>query len=138
MVPYLLTRYWLILIWESDCWLMQNGECFCIFSAISWWEQVIFPWDNDNIYFVLDHHPCWISLFFALTWPALKITIYCIRSEHANHYNKSQVITVFVTGLTRRVPLVEQELLTLPDIWAHTQFLVGFRLLNLQLYVYVL
>jgi len=41
----------------------------------------------------------------------------------------------FVTRLTRRVLLVEQELLTLP---VHPRFSVGFVLLDLQLYVYVL
>ena len=45
------------------------------------------------------------------------------------------LITGFVTRLTRRVLLVEQELLTLP---VHPRFLVGFVLLDLQLYVYVL
>jgi len=26
------------------------------FSAISWWEQVTFLWDDDDVHFVLDHH----------------------------------------------------------------------------------
>jgi hypothetical protein len=26
------------------------------FSAISWWEQVIFQWNDDEVHFVLDQH----------------------------------------------------------------------------------
>jgi len=26
------------------------------FSAISWWEQLNFQWDNDEVRFVLDQH----------------------------------------------------------------------------------
>jgi hypothetical protein len=37
----------------------------------------------------------------------------------------SWLITGFVTRLTRRVSLVEQELLTLRSTWVHTRFLVG-------------
>ena len=37
----------------------------------------------------------------------------------------------FVTILTRRVPLVEQELLTLPRHMSSPRFLVGFVLLDL-------
>ena len=40
-------------------------------------------------------------------------------------------ITGFITRLTRRVPLVEQELLTLPEHLRSPQFLVGFVLLDL-------
>jgi len=43
-----------------------------------------------------------------------------------------------ITGFTRRVPLVEQELLTLPDLTSSHPDLVGFLLLNFQFYVYVL
>jgi hypothetical protein len=40
--------------------------------------------------------------------------------------------TGFVTRLTRRVPLVEQELLTLPEHLSSPLFLVGFVLLDLS------
>ena len=43
----------------------------------------------------------------------------------------SWLITGFVTRLTRRVPVVEQELPTLPDPWVQSRFLVGFVLLDL-------
>jgi hypothetical protein len=41
------------------------------------------------------------------------------------------LITEFVTRLTRRVPLVEQKLLTLPEHLSSPRFLVGFVLLDL-------
>ena len=50
----------------------------------------------------------------------------------------SGLITGFVTRLTRRVPLVEQELLTLPEHQIPPQFSLGFVLLDLQFYMYVL
>ena len=46
--------------------------------------------------------------------------------------------TGFVTRLTRRLPLVEQELLTLPGRMSSPRVLVGFVLLDLQFYIYVL
>ena len=50
----------------------------------------------------------------------------------------SRLIIGFVIRLTRRVPLVEQELLTLPDHMSSPPVLVRFVLLDLQFYVYVL
>ena len=39
--------------WMSECCLMPTHNC----SAISWWEQVNFQWDNDGeVSFVLDQH----------------------------------------------------------------------------------
>ena len=26
------------------------------FPAISWWEQITFQWDDDDVHFVLDQH----------------------------------------------------------------------------------
>jgi hypothetical protein len=46
-------------------------------------------------------------------------------------------ITRFVTRLTRRVPLVEQELLHLPEHLSSPRVLVGFVLLDHKFYVYV-
>ena len=40
-------------------------------------------------------------------------------------------ITGFVTRLTRRVPLVEQEILSFRSTWGHSRFLLGFVLLDL-------
>jgi hypothetical protein len=51
----------------------------------------------------------------------------------------SWLFTVFVTRLTRQVSLVEQERLLFRSTWVHPLFLVGFVLLELQLfYMYVL
>jgi hypothetical protein len=50
----------------------------------------------------------------------------------------SWFITGFVTRLTRRVPLVEHELLTLPEHPSSTPVLVGIVLLDLLFYMYVL
>ena len=47
------------------------------------------------------------------------------------------LITGFVTRVTRRVPLVEQELLTLPEHLSSPLFLVGFVLLDLLFYMCV-
>ena len=39
--------------WLTDCCLMATQQ----FSAISWWEQVNFQWDDDDEdLFVLDQH----------------------------------------------------------------------------------
>jgi hypothetical protein len=35
---------------------MTRTSQFSIFSAISWREQVIFQWDDDEVRFVLDQH----------------------------------------------------------------------------------
>jgi hypothetical protein len=51
---------------------------------------------------------------------------------------QTNFITGFVTRLTRRVPLVEQELHTLPEHMSSPLVLVGFVLLDLSFYVYVL
>jgi hypothetical protein len=45
---------------------------------------------------------------------------------------------VFVTRLTRRVSLVEQELLTLPEHMSSPPVLGEFVLLDLKFYMYVL
>jgi len=50
------------------------------------------------------------------------------RSQFFPH---SRLITKFVTRLTRRVTLVEQELLTLPEDLSSLRFLVGFEFLDL-------
>jgi hypothetical protein len=37
-------------------WVLFNTK-HINFSAISWWEQVIFQWDDDDeVHFVLDQH----------------------------------------------------------------------------------
>jgi hypothetical protein len=70
-------------------------------------------------------------------WPLWNI---CVTNNHwyvplvvktSLSFPYSWLITWFVTRLTRRRPLVEQELLTLRSTWIHPQFLVRFMLLDL-------
>ena len=70
-------------------------------------------------------------------WPLWNI---CVTNDHryvplvvntSQSFPHSQLITGFVTRLTRRVPLVEQERLTLPEHMSSPRFLVGFVLLDL-------
>ena len=72
-----------------------------------------------------------------LDWPLWNI---CVTHDHAyvplvvstsRSFPHSRLITGFVTRLTRRVPLVEQELLTLWSTWVHPRFSVWFVLLDL-------
>jgi len=49
----------------------------------------------------------------------------------------TRLITGVVTRYTRRVPLVEQELFTIPEHLVHPRLLVGFVFLDLEFYVYV-
>ena len=60
------------------------------------------------------------------------ITVY----HHFQQYTRC-IITGYITRLIRRVSLVEQVLLTLPEHLSSPPFLVGFVLLDLQFYVYV-
>jgi hypothetical protein len=47
------TKKYSIIEWVSDCCLTPTQQ---FFSAISWWEQVNFQWDDDEVCFVLDQH----------------------------------------------------------------------------------
>ena len=78
-----------------------------------------------------------------LGWPLRNI---CVPNDHgyvslvvstSRSFPRSWLITGYVTRLTRRVSLVEQELLTLPRHWVHPR-LVGFVLLDLYFHMYVL
>jgi hypothetical protein len=40
----------LIIEWVTDCCLMPTQQ----FSSISWWEEVNFQWNDDEVCFVLD------------------------------------------------------------------------------------
>jgi hypothetical protein len=37
-------------------WVIVVSRQFSNFSAILWWEQVNFQWDDDEVCFVLDQH----------------------------------------------------------------------------------
>jgi hypothetical protein len=76
-----------------------------------------------------------------LGWPFWNI---CVTNDHwyvplveitSRSFPHSWLISGFVTGLTQRVPLVEQELLTFRSTLVHPQFLVGFVFLDLVLCV---
>jgi hypothetical protein len=82
------------------------------------------------------------------TWPrgtlgsAASLLASAEGTQYEDKQNKHNTISVgicstFLTRLTRRVPLVEQELLTLPEHVIAPPFLVGFVLPVLQFYVYV-
>jgi len=67
--------------------------------------------------------------FKLVDFPIFKLQAYRVRDED---YSRLRVVrTKFVTRLTRRVPLVEQELLTLQEHLSTPRFLVGFVLLDL-------
>ena len=53
-------------------------------------------------------------------------------------FRRSWLITGFVTRITRRVSLVEQELLTIPEHLSSPPVFSGFVLLDLWFYMYVL
>jgi len=59
-----------------------------------------------------------------MTWLTVNLWNICVTNDHgyvplvvnpSRSFPHSRLVTGFVTRLTRRVPLVEQELLTLPD-----------------------
>ena len=54
------------------------------------------------------------------------------------HFPHSSLITGFVTIETRRVPLVDQELLTLPGHLSSPMVISGVRVTRSLVYVYVL
>jgi hypothetical protein len=53
-------------------------------------------------------------------------------------FPRSWLITEFVTRITRRLSLVEQELLTIPEHLSSPPVFSGFVLLDLWFYMYVL
>ena len=76
-----------------------------------------------------------------LFWPLWNI---CVTNDHgyaplventSRSFPHSCLFTGFVTRLTRRVSLVEQDLPTYRSTWVHSRFLVGFLLLDLLFYV---
>ena len=77
--------------------------------------------------------------YFPVTWLYfLTVTEFCVTNDLGYSFH-SQVLSSFmtyhrrlVTRVTRWVPLVEHELLTLPE---HLFFSVGFMLLDLLFYV---
>jgi hypothetical protein len=46
------TKYWYSFEWVSDCCLMPTQQIFS-YICISWWEQVNFQWNDDEVRFDL-------------------------------------------------------------------------------------
>jgi hypothetical protein len=67
------------------------------------------------------------STYLCHKWPRICSTC----RKHFPSFPRSWLITWFVTRLTRRVSLVQQELLTLPEHMSSPRFLVEFVLLDL-------
>jgi hypothetical protein len=69
-------------------------------------------------------------------WNIVSTERYVVNTSRS--FPRSWLVTEFVTRLTRRVSLAEQELLTFPEHLSSPRFLVGFVLLDLLLYMYVM
>ena len=53
--------------WVSECcYIWWVSEQMKKISAISWWEQVTFRWDDNDFSFVLDPELSWI--FYSASW----------------------------------------------------------------------
>jgi hypothetical protein len=77
----------------------------------------------------------WLTVmeYLCHKWPRICSTC----RKHFPVFPHSRLITGFVTRLTRRVPLVEQELLTLPEHLSSPPVFSGIRVTrSLVLYVY--
>jgi hypothetical protein len=61
-----------------------------------------------------------VAEYLCPKWPQICSTC----RQHFPVISHSWLITGFVTSLTRRVPVVEQELLTLRSTWVHPRFLM--------------
>jgi hypothetical protein len=81
------------------------------------------------VYFQMIH---WFQMGIIVKYFNNIKTLFC-NGDHPGFLTdtKKKIITGFVTRLTRRVPLVEQELLTLPEHLSSPPVLVGFVLLGL-------
>jgi len=87
----------------------------------------------------------WQILWSLVCW--LFLWNICVTNDHgyvplvlntSRSFPHSWLITGFLTRLTRRVSLVEQELLTLPVHLSSPPVLVGFALLDVEFYMNVL
>ena len=99
---------------------------------------------KDSYVFFYYYYTTWNTLQPWLGWP---LWIICVPNEQgyvtlvvnsSRSFPHSWLINGCVTRLTRRMPRMEQELLTLPEHLSSPPVLVGFLVLNLNLYVYVL
>ena len=97
-----------------------------------WWYIVVCILQRDL--YILDVGL--LSSSFLSIFQTEYVFIFYICAKRS--FPHSRLITGFVTRLAPRVPLVEQELLTLPEHLGSTRFLVGFVLPDLQFYMYVL
>ena len=89
---------------------------------------------------------CWSHRFESLPWHDWPLWNICVTNDHwyaplvvstSRSFPHSWVFTGFVTRLTQRVSLVEQELLTLSDHLSSPPVLIGVRITrSLVLFVY--
>ena len=77
-----------------------------------------------------------------LTWLGWQLWNICVTNDHgyvplvvntSRSFPHSWLITRFVTRLTWRMPLVEQELSPFRSTWVHPRFLMGFNHVTLSL-----
>jgi hypothetical protein len=91
---------------------------------------------EDDFKLSWSHHFESFTVATTLGWPLYNI---CVTNDHgyiplvntSSSFPRSWLITGFLTRLTQRVSLVEQELPTLPEHMSSPPFLVGYVLLNL-------
>jgi len=120
----------MVYIWEKNLriwnfvtktYIAANNEAAAPSVPIGWVEAI-----NTNVF----RSPPWLG------WPLWKI---CVTNDNryfplvvntSRSFPHAWLITGFVNSLTRRVPLVEQELLTLPEHMSSAPFLVRLVLLD--------
>ena len=134
-------NYIISCMWVSDCCSTQSEQFLSyIFYhdentlLVTRWRCLHFARPNRLVL----RSPPWLS------WPLWNI---CVTNDHgyvplvvntSRSSPHSWLITGFVTWLTRRVPLVEQELLTHPEHLSSPPVFSGVRFTRSLVYVYVL
>ena len=117
-------------VWRHNYHLMTQANLVGIGPGVS--EEKIFQNSQDGWWMLGQGN--W------LTWLGWQLWNICVTNDHgyvplvvntSRSFPHSWLITGFVTRLTWRMPLVEQELLPFRSTWVHPRFLVGFMLLYL-------
>jgi hypothetical protein len=115
----------LILLYFYRIWL--DGKCD---GRLIRKRNFLPSWAPSSIPVLLWSLCCHISPFcfvFCVFDLSLVFKVACI-SGLSSSFPNSRLITGFVTRLKRRVPLVEQELLTLPEHLSSPSFLISYHL----------
>ena len=109
---------------------IKGGNSYNIYILGSYWTK-------GSSWLSWSHHFEGFTIA-TMTWFTLRNI--CVTNDHgyvpfvvntSQSFPHSWLITGFVTRLTRRVPLVEQKPLTLPEHLNSPRFFVGFLLLDL-------